>query len=499
MKCIVPSLIITCLLGSLSPAISQDAPKVTSGKVVSLKLSTGQPRYLGQGSDKYVMIGTEPGGYIFVGDGSALQNGASYKIMLGDMYLYETSLGNAGLYETAKDEASSWKIEKQMSQCANQDAYIRHGDVIQLSNGYWKDNYLCDYEEGYAAAGTYAKPRSWTIEMILPRAVLGQVVEANETITHVAYIDNRSAGSSEAAEVTISLSATDELSVKGSKTSHWEASLAVQVGGSVEAPAKGASVGANFSVTRSAAYGEQYNTEKARVQAMTQSKSLTKKYSQPTYAEALITTTVAVPYKVMSLSCEGAEPMQMRAINGGINYVSHQTIIIPAKNEAGEAVMVDEEDVNKALGVFAKTGGGLATSLRSKRLLEWQKAGWVSARAGLNAVVLAPGSAMNVKEKYWSENKEFYAIFQPDGNFGVSTKNDGYKWDIVTMKKVPLNAKTLELESTGRLVFWGPKGEMIWSSDELITPVANSTLNISNSGDLLLLGPDGSVLWNGSK
>ena len=106
---------------------------------------------------------------------------------------------------------------------------------------------------------------------------------------------------------------------------------------------------------------------------------------------------------------------------------------------------------------------------------------------------------MNVKQKYWSENKEFYAIFQPDGNFGVSTKNDGYKWDIVTMKKVPSFAKKLILNPTGNLVFLGENDKLIWSIDKLITPVANSTLNISNSGDILLLGPDGAVLWDSSK
>lgn len=115
------------------------------------------------------------------------------------------------------------------------------------------------------------------------------------------------------------------------------------------------------------------------------------------------------------------------------------------------------------------------------------------------AVVLAPGSAMTVKQKYWSENKEFYAIFQDDGNFRVSTKTDGYKWDIFTMKKTPLGAKKMILDPTGNLVFLDGNDKPIWSIDKLIKPVANSTLNISNSGDLLLLGPDGAVLWNSSK
>lgn len=118
---------------------------------------------------------------------------------------------------------------------------------------------------------------------------------------------------------------------------------------------------------------------------------------------------------------------------------------------------------------------------------------------GGNALLLAPGSAMNVKQKYWSENKEFYAIFQPDGNFGVATRNDGYRWDIVTKKKTPLYAKKLILDPTGNLVFLDQNDKPIWSIEKLIKPVANSTLNISNSGDLLLIGPDGAVLWDSSK
>lgn len=136
---------------------------------------------------------------------------------------------------------------------------------------------------------------------------------------------------------------------------------------------------------------------------------------------------------------------------------------------------------------------------------------WSSAQPGAglllsHALVLAPGSAMNVKQKYWAENRQFYAIFQPDGNFGVSTKDDGYKWDIVTKGKLgpgkvgpPLSAKILRLDPDGNLVFVGPDNKYLWGMDKMITPVANSTLNISNSGELLLLAPGGAVLWSSGK
>jgi hypothetical protein len=117
------------------------------------------------------------------------------------------------------------------------------------------------------------------------------------------------------------------------------------------------------------------------------------------------------------------------------------------------------------------------------------------------ASVLAPGSAMNVKQKYYSENKQYYAIFQPDGNFGVSTKDDGYVWDIVTKGNVgtPLSAKILRLQTDGNLVFAGSNGTYIWGMDKIIRPARNSTLNLSNSGELLLLAPDGAVLWRSGR
>lgn len=495
MRFTVINLIITCLLGSLIPAISQDAPMVMSDSTIRLRLAGGQPRYLGQNSGDYVIIGTEPGEYKLGGDSNPLKNGQSYKITLGGKYLYETAIGNVGFESEGKDDKSSWKIEKQKGQCANKDDLIRSGDTIQLSNVHHKDNYLCDFGKGYAAAGTYNKPRSWIVEFDLPTVTSTPLPPSTEIIEHVIYIDNQSAGPSEAIETAISLSVADEVGVNDGKTSQWEtgASVTAEAGGTIKA----AKVG--LSVTVSAAYGEAYTKEKTRVQSLTLSKSVTVKYNQPDHAEALITTKLAVPYQNVSLSCEGAEPIRMRSINGSVDINDMSTIIIPRRNRNGELVVEDETKVNHALGIFARTGGAQANSLRTKRLLEWQKAGWVTARAGLNAVVLAPGSSMNVKEKYWSENKEFYAIFQPDGNFGVSTKTDGYKWDIFTIKKTPLGAKKMILDPTGNLVFLDKDDKILWSIAQVMQPVANSTLNVSNSGDILLLGPDGTVLWNGSK
>ena len=61
--------IITCLLGSLTPAISQDAPMAMSSKSIWLK--NGNSKFLGPNKDDYATITNEPGDYIFVGDGSA--------------------------------------------------------------------------------------------------------------------------------------------------------------------------------------------------------------------------------------------------------------------------------------------------------------------------------------------------------------------------------------------------------------------------------------------
>lgn len=120
-----------------------------------------------------------------------------------------------------------------------------------------------------------------------------------------------------------------------------------------------------------------------------------------------------------------------------------------------------------------------------------------------NMLILNPGTEMKVGQKYWSENGQFYAIFQPDGNFRVSTKDDGYKWDIVTAGKLgpgkvgpPLFAKKLVLRTDGNLVFFGPNDTYHWSIDKIFSPAANSTLNLSNSGDILMIAPNGAVLWS---
>ncbi|MBL8892403.1 MAG: Vps62-related protein [Planctomycetaceae bacterium] len=187
MKIPVITLIITCLLSSLTQAISQETPLAHSSKPIRLKLNDPYGwRYLGpnDGSD-YASISTAPADYIFVGDGSALQTGqrgVSYKIQTGGMYLYESAEGWARLDDTANSDKYSWKIEKVNS--TNKDEFIRHGDVIRLENVYYPDYYLCNYKGNYAAVGTEAKIRSWdktaewVVEFDIPAAAKAQPTQS---------------------------------------------------------------------------------------------------------------------------------------------------------------------------------------------------------------------------------------------------------------------------------------------------------------------------------
>jgi hypothetical protein len=149
------------------PVITKAA--IAQGTPVSLKVSGSDDKYLGPSSGGYVVVGGDAGGkqvYKILGPEGSLTNNSTYKIMAGEYWLYETAKGNAGFWKSDTGDASSWKLEKVKAECAiKDDDLIRDGDVVKFSNGYWTDNYLCDYQSGYAAVGTYDRPNTWVIEV----------------------------------------------------------------------------------------------------------------------------------------------------------------------------------------------------------------------------------------------------------------------------------------------------------------------------------------------
>jgi hypothetical protein len=504
MKCkaIIP--IITLLLGGLTPAIGDDLSAARSSKPIWLKSGKldADGLYLGPNRDDYATMNKEPGDYIFVGDGLPLLHGKSYKITTGGMYLYTTAQGNAGLYSTGDDAKSSWTIEKQKRRAKIDDDVIRHGDVILLRNDYWKTSYLYDDGKGYAAAGDYpAKPREWTVDFKLTTVERAKMPANNEIIENVIYFDNRGGPASAGAKETITLSSLDEVGVKDTNSSEWSAGVS-STATIEQASVPGTIPGGSLSLTVSAAYGGAISAEIGSVKSLTISKSAETTYDRPEDCEVLILTRLSVPYANFVLSCgKEVAPISMRSINGSVSITSSTSIFIPRRDKQGNIDMVPEAEVMRVLDKLNRLDSAEAERLRKERLPVWKEKGWVGdpklARPVVNKLVLAPGSEMKVQQKYWSENKEFYAIFQPDGNFGVSTKDDGYKWDIVTKGNAgtPLHATKLILQDDGNLVFYGPDDAFLWGINKIITLVENSTLNISNSGDLLLLAPNGSVLW----
>ncbi|MFN0130435.1 MAG: hypothetical protein ACKV19_27550 [Verrucomicrobiales bacterium] len=207
-------------------AHAEGTPRAKAGMAFYLKVDgPRQEKFLSQNSNDYATVGTSKAGYVIGGGGGDLTNGSDHKITLGGKWLYETAKGNAGFYDSDTGDAATWKIHKQKGECDIKDDEIRHGDVVQFSNGYWTDNYLCDYENGYAAAGTYNKPRNWktTFDYDTLKVSKGQEVSMNDEIDDVVYIKNLGGESNAAAEVELSLSTSDEIGVAKSRTDEWQA------------------------------------------------------------------------------------------------------------------------------------------------------------------------------------------------------------------------------------------------------------------------------------
>lgn len=360
-------------LTALIQAHGQDVAKTNSP--IQLKIQGAAPTYLSQNSNDYATVGQSKADYTFhkVDAHSSQQNlkhGDQYIIKHKGKYLYETAKGNAGFTDAIPGEKSEsrkqyyWTVEKQVTESSNKDKdSIQHGDVIQLSNGYWKDNYLCDYGTGYAAAGPYNKPRNWVVEFELPEAKVGPPTEKRETIESVAFISNLGAPASVAAEVTMSLSASDQMGIKTGDSTHYE--LGIKIGGEV------GGAGGKLTAEASAAFGRAWNKEKERVNNLTQGKSINIKYDKPANAECFVYTrmTATLLYRNVGF---GDATMQMKGLSGALELTSSETMVI------GPGVTpVSKVEVEEYLEVLAARDKALADRLRTKRLPEWLKNGWV--------------------------------------------------------------------------------------------------------------------------
>ncbi len=196
-------LIITCLLGSLTPAFSQDPAKVIKDSPIAW---TNQPiwlkneksqKYLSKEKEEYATINTEAWDYVFISGNNnlgPLLNGHDYSIKSDDWFLYETYLGWAGFERESSGTSYVWTIEKQKMQSSSRDDTIRHGDVILLQNVDYDNNYLYDHGIWTAAVGDYPekqKEREWTVEWILPELVSKGMENSLEIIYQTIYDDNR--------------------------------------------------------------------------------------------------------------------------------------------------------------------------------------------------------------------------------------------------------------------------------------------------------------------
>lgn len=139
---------------------------IQCGKNIHLKCTSG--RYLGPNKKDYASMDSAAASYQFSGSGT-VTSGESYALKCGSMWLYETAKGNAGLYGSDTGNASRWKVVKVTDKCKTKDTIIRAGDTVKLYNGNWTNTHLCDYNNGYAAAGDYDANKyknEWVITIV---------------------------------------------------------------------------------------------------------------------------------------------------------------------------------------------------------------------------------------------------------------------------------------------------------------------------------------------
>ncbi|NJB87303.1 hypothetical protein GGR26_003083 [Lewinella marina] len=114
--------------------------------------------------------------------------------------------------------------------------------------------------------------------------------------------------------------------------------------------------------------------------------------------------------------------------------------------------------------------------------------------AGRATPAIPGGTTLEVGKQYFSPNRQYYMIHQPDGNFVIyNSSNNHFVWGSYNNLGAPLDpAGRYVMQSDGNLSFLNPNNEQLWSTR---TRVAGSGLQLSDNGKLEIVSPANQVIW----
>ena len=99
-------------------------------------------------------------------------------------------------------------------------------------------------------------------------------------------------------------------------------------------------------------------------------------------------------------------------------------------------------------------------------------------------------------QKYWSESRRHFVVWQPDGNLVVARADGGYVWGFDSQPNLALwRVGRVVWQPDGNLVAYDPKGGYLWSA---LTrePDRNARLVLQSNGALQIVSPQRGVLWS---
>lgn len=106
----------------------------------------------------------------------------------------------------------------------------------------------------------------------------------------------------------------------------------------------------------------------------------------------------------------------------------------------------------------------------------------------LFAQSIIAGKVFVNERKYYSENRQYYLVFQNDGNLVMYNKNRSSVWDSKTTNK----GMRAEFQRDGNLVVYNSSGVPVFSTN---TNGRGNSLIIQNDGNVVIYGNRNSVVW----
>lgn len=106
----------------------------------------------------------------------------------------------------------------------------------------------------------------------------------------------------------------------------------------------------------------------------------------------------------------------------------------------------------------------------------------------LFAQYISAGQSFAKERKYYSENRQYYLVFQNDGNLVMYNKDSSPAWDSKTINK----GTRAEFQRDGNLVIYNGSGIPVFSTN---TNGRGNSLVVQNDGNVVIYGMRNSVVW----